>query len=558
MARAAVRLQAVEIGIALALVLLVGRAAHVQLVTGRRWAAEATAQRTEHITLDAHRGGLRARDGTPLAVSQETYHVGIAPNELRDRRRDARRIAAALRLSPAELDRTLARRYAYFSGPYSAVVVDSLRAIRGVHLEPVLNRFYPSPTFARAVIGRVDVDGRGATGLEKLLDSLLAGRAGSAVVLKDRAGREYASPARVIADPVRGHDVVLTLDPELQDIAQRALDDALVRLDADGGDVVILDPATGEVLALTSRLRDGSSRPSALTDTFEPGSVAKIFAVGALLTLQRVRPDERVSGEGGKYRLQDRTIEDDHPLPTLTLADAIRVSSNIALVKFADRLRPAEQFDMLRAFGFGTPTGIEFPAESPGYLRPPQEWTRLSAASLAMGYEFSVTPLQLAAAYGALAHDGVLLQPAFVREVRDPAGRLIYRHQPEPVRRVVSAAVAARMREMLVGVVESGTGSEAALTTFRLAAKTGTSRRVVDGHYAVGEYTASFAALFPADDPQLVLVVKLDNPRRGSYFAASTAAPVTRAMLQQALRSEERRVGKECVQPCRSRWSPYH
>ena len=539
MARAAVRLQAVEIGIALALVLLVGRAAQVQLVTGRRWAAEAAAHRTEHITLDAQRGDLRARDGTPLAVSQETYHVGVAPNELRDRRRDARRIAAALRLSPAELDRALARRYAYFSGPYSAVVVDSLRAIRGVHLEPVLNRFYPSPTFARAVIGRVDVDGRGATGIEKLLDSLLAGRAGSAVVLKDRAGREYASPARVIADPVRGHDVVLTFDPELQDIAQRALDDALARLDADGGDVVILDPATGEVLALASRVRDGSSRPSALTDTFEPGSVAKIFAVGALLVLQRVRPDERVSGEGGRYRLRDRTIEDDHPLPSLTLADAIRVSSNIALVKFADRLSPAEQYDMLRAFGFGTPTGIEFPAEAPGHLRPPREWTRLSAASLAMGYEFSVTPLQLAAAYGALAHDGVLLQPAFVREVRAPDGRLVYRHRPEPVRRVVPAAVAARMREMLVGVVESGTGSEAALTTFRLAAKTGTSRRVVDGRYAPGEYIASFAALFPADDPQLVLVVKLDNPRRGSYFAASTAAPVTRAVLQQALAARE-------------------
>lgn len=539
MARATVRLQAVQLGVFLLLALVVGRAAQVQLLEGRRWAAEATAQRTERIVLEAHRGTLYARDGTPLAVSQETYHVGVAPNELRDRRRDPARISAALGLSHDEVRRALRRRYAYFAGPYSAVAVDPLRHLRGVHLEPVLNRFYPSPGFARGVLGRADVDGSGASGLERTLDTLLVGRAGSAVVLKDRAGREYASPARVIAEPVAGQSVVLTFDPELQDIAQRALDDAIARLDADGGDVVILDPATGEVLAIASRRRDGTERPSALTDTFEPGSVAKVFAAAALLALHRVEPGERVAGEGGRYVLPERTIEDDHPLESLTLADAIRVSSNIAISKFASRLSEDEQYEMLRAFGFGTPTGIEFPAESPGRLRPPREWSALSAASLAMGYEFAVTPLQLAAAYGALANDGLLLEPTFVREVRGADGRLRYRHRPEPVRHVVAPAVAARLREMLVGVVESGTGTGAALATFQLAAKTGTSRSVVNGRYVPGRYTASFAALFPADEPQLVLVVKLDNPRRGSYFAASTAAPVTRAVLQQALAARD-------------------
>src|SRR5439155_1455345 len=208
-------------------------------------------------------------------------------------------------------------------------------------------------------------------GTARALDSLLAGRAGAAVVLKDRAGREYESPARVISQPVAGADVALTLDAELQEIAQRALDDAIRRMDADGGDVVMLDPATGEVLAVASRRRDGSARPSAFTDTFEPGSVAKIFTAAALLALQRVAPAERVSGEDGKYRLGSRTITDEEPLPVLTLADAIRVSSNIALVKFAARLAPTEQYAMLRDFGFGAPTGIEFPAEATGRLRPP-------------------------------------------------------------------------------------------------------------------------------------------------------------------------------------------
>src|SRR5439155_624446 len=174
------------------------------------------------------------------------------------------------------------------------------------------------PGVARATIGRLGDDELGGSGLEKTLDTLLAGRSGAAVVLKDRAGREYESPARVIAPPVPGLDVVLTLDAELQEIAQRALDDALRRMDADGGDVVMLDPGTGDVLALASRQRDGSARPSAFTDTFEPGSLAKIFAAAALLSLRRVSPTDRVSGEGGKWRVLGRTITDDDPQPSLT------------------------------------------------------------------------------------------------------------------------------------------------------------------------------------------------------------------------------------------------
>jgi len=299
---------------------------------------------------------------------------------------------------------------------------------------------------------------------------------------------------------------------------------------------VMLDPRSGEVLAVASRRADGTMRPSAFTDTFEPGSVAKIFAAAALISLNRVRATERVSGEGGRYRLADRVVTDEHPLPTLTLADAIRVSSNIALVKFSSRLAPAEQYGVLRAFGFGAPTGVEFPAESPGRLRPPAEWSRPSAASLAIGYELAVTPMQLASAYGAIANDGVLLQPTLIREVRGPNGAVRYRHVAEPVRRVVTAEVAARLRDLLRGVVEAGgTAERAALANFQLAAKTGTARRVVAGRYAAGQYTASFAALFPADDPQLVVVMKIDDPQKGSYFAAQTAAPVTRSMLEQAL-----------------------
>ncbi|PYO61869.1 MAG: hypothetical protein DMD28_07925 [Gemmatimonadetes bacterium] len=539
MAKLAVRLQVIQAAMFVGLVALIGRAAQVQLVQGRRWASEAQIQRTEHIVLSARRGALLDRYGTPLALTQETYHVGVAPNELRDPERDGATLARQLHLALPDVRQTLSRRYAYFAGPFSAIQVQPLRAMRGVHLEAVVNRFYPRPELAHAVIGRVGDDGRGASGLELVLDSVLTGRPGAAVVLKDRAGREYESPARVIAPPVAGSDVVLTLDAELQDIAQRALDDAMRRTKADGGDVVMLDPATGEVLAVASRRRDGAVRASAFTDTFEPGSIAKIFAAGALLARGLVAPDERVSGEGGRYRLAKRTIVDEEPLPELTLADAIRVSSNIAIVKLAARLTPAAQYTTLRDFGFGAPTGIEFPTEAAGRLRPPVEWSRLSAASLAMGYELSVTTIQVAAAYGALANDGILLQPTLIRQIRGAEGDVVYRHRPEPVRRAVTADVARALRELLRGVVEHGTGTEAALATFPVAAKTGTARRVVRGRYAPGQYTASFAALFPADHPQIVLVVKIDNPRSGSYFASETAAPVTRSMLEQALAARD-------------------
>ncbi|HXQ27763.1 MAG TPA: penicillin-binding transpeptidase domain-containing protein [Gemmatimonadales bacterium] len=539
MAKPTVRLQVVAAAIFLGLAGLLARAADVQLVQGGRWAAEAQAQRTERVALPARRGALLDRKGTPLAVTEETYHVGLAPNELRDPDHDAGLIAAQLHVPAATVRAALRERYAYFAGPYSSVDVQPLRALRGVHLEPVLNRFYPRVDLAASVIGRVSDEGRGTTGLELALDSVLAGRPGAAVVLKDREGRQYVSPARVLAQPVSGNDVFLTLDAELQDIAQRALDAALARTQADGGDVIMLDPATGEVLAAASERRDGPERPSAFTDAFEPGSIVKIFAAAALIERGLVSPTERVSGEGGRWRVGHRLIVDEEPLDALTLADAIRVSSNIAIVQFADRLSPAAQYTTLRDFGFGIPTGVEFPGEAGGRLRLPSLWRGTSQASLAMGYELAVTPIQVAAAYAALAAGGVLMTPTLIREVRGPDGTALYRHLPEPVRRAVTPAVADSLRALLRAVVEHGTGTEASLAHFAVAAKTGTARRVVNGRYVPGDYTASFAALFPADHPQLVIVVKIEDPRAGSYFAAETAAPLTRAMLEQALAARD-------------------
>jgi cell division protein FtsI (penicillin-binding protein 3) len=551
MAKATARIAAIQFGFALGVAALLARAVHLQIIDGDKWAQEAESKRTERRALEARRGALYDRNGVPLAITQEFYHVGIAPNELDDPGASFRLIVRSLGTPAAPLDREFRarKRWIYLHGPFNATQVQPLRSIRGVHLEGAFQRFYPSRELARPIIGGLEADRAvGGAGLELALDSILTGTPGEAVLLKDRAGRRYASPARLVRDPVPGNDVVLTIDAELQEIAERGLADALEEMEAEGGDVVFLDPKTGELLALASRqVRPGAvPRASTFTDPFEPGSTAKLFTAAALLQNHLVDSTDKVFGEGGTWRMpvtrsgrRTRTITDVHVHKgTVTLAEAIGTSSNIAMAKFSLRLTPEQQYEMLRDFGFGTPTGAEFPSDSRGSLARPDRWEPMyTRASMAMGYELGVTPVQLAAAYGAIANDGILMAPTLLREVRDPSGAVLFRREPEPVRRVISAEIAERLRQYLRGAVgEGGTGGEAQLVNYTVLGKTGTARRFEDGRYAVGRYTSTFAAIFPADDPQLVVIVKIDNPK-GSYYGGRTAAPVTRTMLQQSLAS---------------------
>ena len=562
MAKPLARIAVVQFGFGLGVLAILGRAAQLQLFQGDDWARQAERQRTEETVLPARRGALYDRNGVPLAVSHEYYHVGVAPNEVAEPRRIAPLLSRSLRVSLPALERDVRarKRWIYFHGPFTATQVEPLRRLSGVHLTGNFQRFYPSRALARPIIGGLSPDRpAGAAGLELSLDSILTGQPGEAVLLKDRAGRRYASPARVVREPVAGNDVVLTLDAELQEIAERGLDDALEEMRAEGGDVVFLDPRNGELLALASRQAGtkAATRASTFTDPFEPGSTAKLFTAAALIVHGRVDSNDAVFAEGGQWRMpinrsgRFRVITDAHKTTgNLTLARTIQVSSNVGMAKFSSRLSPEEQFEMLRDFGFGTPTGAEFPSESRGRLARPDKWQPMyTRASMAMGYEFGVTPVQLAAAYGAIANDGLLLTPTLVREIRSPAGEVLYRHRPEPVRRVVTPKVAAQLREFMRGAVaEGGTGGEAQLANYSLLGKTGTAVRFEGGRYVPGEYTASFAALFPADDPQLVVVVKIDNPR-GHYYGGLTAAPVTRTMLQQALASRRVAIDRSRLAP---------
>lgn len=540
MAKPAVRLGAVRIAFAVAAAVILVRAAEVQLIKGGRYAAAAS-RRTEERTRQAPRGTIYDRSGEPLAQSVERYHVGVVSSEISDSLKTviARILVQDLGIPRAEVRRKLRGAYGHFNGPFTSIQLQRLRSVRGVQLTSSgLGRFYANGELARPVLGGIGADGKAASGIERMFDSVLTGVPGSEVVRKDLRGGVYESPNRRGPLPVPGHDLFLTLDASLQEIVENSLDDALQRFDAETGDVVVLDPRTGEVLALASRTIGGSGTTAALTTPFEPGSTAKVFAAAALLLGGYAEWSDSVWAEQGLWQTEHRTIADEEPYGYLTLEQVIERSSNVGIVKFARLLEAEQQYVMLRDFGLGSRTGIEFPSESEGELKRPDSWSGITGESMALGYELAVTPLQLAQAYAAIANDGVMMRPTLVRAIVAADGETLYRNMPEPVRRVVSPELARELRAALRGVVyEGGTGERAAMEGYEVAGKTGTARRAGRDGYIEGSYTTSFTSLFPAAEPQIVMVVKLDEPK-GEAFAAATAAPITKAVLEQLLAAE--------------------
>jgi cell division protein FtsI (penicillin-binding protein 3) len=525
---------------AIAAVLIVGRALYLQAFEGEKWTRAAAEQHRARVPLPARRGAIYDRDGVALALSHETYRISVAPRELRDSRAAATALREVLGLSAADARRATdaSRRWAVLPGRFTAEQRKLLAGIRGIHFERSLDRFYPQGDVGREITGVVSADGRALGGIEQQLDALLSGEAGYSVVRRDARGNALPALSLPTVPPVDGADVYLTIDFKVQEIADEALRAAIRSTNAAGGDLVIVDPRTGEVLAAVShRSQRGARTLAAITEPYEPGSTLKPFLIAGLMAEERVALTDVFDAENGRFQVPGRRtpITDIRPYGEITLAHALRVSSNVVMAKLVDMMTPAEQYQVLRDFGFGTPTGVEYPSESAGRLRRPARWTQASPVSLAMGYEISVTPLQLAMAYSALANGGILYEPRLLREVRDPQGRSLYRGEALPVRRVLPPEVTTALTEVLVAVVDSGTATRASLASFEIAGKTGTARRTgPDGRYLSGSYTSSFVSYFPARDPQLTVLVKLDEPRDG-YFGGLTAAPVTRETLQAVL-----------------------
>lgn len=549
MAKPTARLAFLQVVLGLGAVTVAVRAFQVQVREHDMWTRRAEARDVKERVLPARRGSILDRDGTALAATYEAYHVQVSLNELRDTAEARRRIAAALDIPPAELARQFRRDHPYFDGPFDAAQVHDIRSLRGVHLEPLTGREHPMGSLALPLLGRTDREtDRGLEGLEAAFDTLLTGTPGSERALRDNRGRLVPIPDGIVTRPVPGHDLMLTIDHELQGIVEGALQRAVVDEQAEGGDVVFVDVRRGEILALASLYTPaGSGTPvwgsGALVEPNEPGSTAKLFTAAALLRDQvRLTP---VAGEDGTWTMEvapgrTRTIRDTHrEKGTLTLGRAIQVSSNIAMSKFSLLLDGDDQFRTLRDFGFGTQPGTGFPGEASGYLPLPASSANMmyTRPSWAMGYEFSASALQLAMGYAAIANGGWLLRPTLLREVRDvPTGRVVWRHAADTVRRAIDEQTARRLLGFLQMATDSGgTGEGAQLQRWRVLGKTGTAKlRDANGNYTT-EYRGSFAGIFPGNDPRYVVYVAINRPGGANYYGGLVAAPVVRTILLQAL-----------------------
>jgi cell division protein FtsI (penicillin-binding protein 3) len=509
----------------------------VQILDGGAWRARASRQQTARREIPGPRGRILDESGRIMAQNQEKVHLDITPRELRERQRLQGVLARAkvpTRFITALADTT--RENVTIPGTFLRVDVAPALGMKGVHPTPIVERVVSTSRAARQIVGRVDPYGAPTDGIELALDPILRGKPGQASLVRDVSRRTFESPTAPGIAPTEGNTVVLTINQELQEIAETALMDAISKMNASSGDIVILNPHSGEILAMASRRGDSAVTAAALTEPFEPGSTMKPFVAAGLLERKLVSTRDSVDTGNGVYVINKRTIHDDHPVGRVPLSDVIKMSSNVGIVKFASRMGAGDLFETLRDFGFGTPTGVEFPAEASGTLRSPRDWGLQSANSIAMGYEVAVTPLQLALGYAVFANGGRMMEPTLVKEVRTPDGTVQYRHEPRVIRQVISEKTSLTVRDMLREVVKGGTASDAEMDTYVLAGKTGTPRGTVNGQYVAGKYNPNFVGLFPAEDPQYVIAVRLSNPS-GSIYGGKTAAPVTKQVIEAALAS---------------------
>jgi cell division protein FtsI (penicillin-binding protein 3) len=511
------------------------RAGQIQLVQASAWRALAAGQHREAQALAAPRGTILDRQRMPLSVTRERSRINVAPGEVSDRDATLALLVDVLGVPQARATRLATTGRGWnAAGLHSPAVGDDLGRVPGIHVERVFQRYYPHADLARGVLGMVR-DDRGVGGIEGSFDEWLRGVPGLEVVARDHRGNPIPGERITVERPRAGGEVVLTLDMDLQGIAQEALIAAIDEQGARGGDILITNPRSGEILALFS-MKDGHlGALSAVNTPFEPGSTLKSFTVAGLLSHGLASMDDTIDVGDGNWEINGRGLRDTHTKGLMTVADALRESSNVGIAMAALPMPPGVQFENLRDFGFGTPTGIELPGEAAGTLRRPDRWSSQSAASLAIGYEISVTPLQMAMAYGALANGGLLMKPQLIRELRSADGTVVETFGPQVVRRVIDEGTATMVGRALVDVVDDGTGTLAQLGSFRVAGKSGTARFASGGGYQPGDYSSSFVGYFPADEPQLVVFVKLDRPQNGDYYGGAVAAPVTRATMEAAL-----------------------
>ena len=523
------------------------RCVWLQLVAAPRYRAMAAAQ--HHLTerLRAHRGTLYDRSGRPLAVSVPVPSVFANARAVIAKREMARQLAPLLGQDAGVLLHRLQRqkRFVWMARQVEPTMTASIAQLGhpevGIVEEP--KRFYPHRRLGSQLMGFVGIDHRGLEGLELAFNGVLKGQDGRRSTLQDARGHRLIGPWTSEQPPIDGYDIVLTIDSVVQEVAEEALEWGVAHYHAKGGSVIVMDPATGAILALANAPSFDSNEPGrvsadhrrnrAVTDLFEPGSTMKIVTASALLDQGRITPEERIFCENGAYpTIAHHVLHDHRPHGWLSFHDVIKFSSNIGTAKAAQRLKPEELARYIGAFGFGRKTGIDIPGEVSGLVSPPARWSKLSPFIIPIGQEIAVTPMQLAVMTAVVANGGWRVRPYVVERMQARDGRVLRFHTPTPPRRVISPQTAAVVQDLLLSVVESGTGQLAGVHGLTVAGKTGTAQKLEPtGRYSHSRFVASFVGFGPVPDSRFVVVVCVDEPHP-LYFGGVVAAPLFKRMVE--------------------------
>jgi cell division protein FtsI (penicillin-binding protein 3) len=524
-----------------ALSLLAVRAMYLQVMDADYLQNQGNQRHSRLVKDNSHRGMILDRAGSPLAVSTPVDSVWAHPATLLEDKKLWPALARLLEMTPRELaqlvDKHDGREFMYLKRHVTPDLAERVRAldVPGVALLREYRRYYPAGASAGHVVGFTNVDDAGQEGIELAYDAWLRAVPGRKRVLKDLHGNAVEVVESVVL-PKPGKDLTLTIDRRLQYLAYRELKNAVAQHQARAGTAIVLDARSGEVLALVNEpdfnpnnragLKSQVFRNRAVTDLFEPGSTLKPFTIAAGLESGKFSARTPIDTAPGAVLVGTKTIRDVHNNGLLTVAGVLEKSSNVGMTKIALALPKADLWNMVRRVGFGDATGSRLPGEQSGLLNPPAGWVPLDQASISFGYGISVTPMQLARAYAALANGGQLKPLS-----------LILPEAETPGTPVLTPQTARELRVMLeLAVSGQGTGAAAQVADYRVAGKTGTVRKLVGGTYADERYVGWFAGFAPASDPRLVMVVMIDEPTRGGYFGGVVAAPVFARVMAGALR----------------------
>jgi len=507
-------------------------------------------QHSHIIDLEPKRGTIYDRNLRPLALNRPVYSLYAKPRMMtQDSKREAiEQLTKLLDLDRRFLDDRLSRKkyFVWIQRKLSADLVEKIKSlgIYGLDFIKESKRYYPNESLAAHLIGFAGMDNQGLEGLELWYDQYLKGEYGWSQILRDARQSELLIEKNFVP-PRNGFDFVLTIDETIQYIAERALQKAYEKHKAKSATIIVMAPKSGEILALANRptynLTDGSQSPPesrlnrAIVSSYEPGSVFKIVTAAGALEEKVAKENDKFFCENGEYRVGNHTLHDHHPHGTLTFSQVFEQSSNIGVTKIAQMLGPKRIYEYARRFRFGLSTGLSLPGELEGHLKPPSSWSATSIGAIPIGQEVTVTALQLVCAIAAVANEGVYMKPFVVKYIKDNHDEMIREFHPSVVDSVISPQTAQRLKGILAGAVEHGTGKMAKVPGIRVAGKTGTAQKVVDGIYSHSEFYATFLGFAPVEDPQLAVVVVVDDPHP-SYFGGTVAAPVFREVVEDSLK----------------------